>query len=152
MSTTTNNVRATPDQVWDVLTDGWLYPLWVVGATRMREVDAGWPEPGTRLHHSVGTWPVLLDDVTESLSCRPGARLELAAHAWPAGRAHVSISLRAHADGTEVVLEENATAGPGALVPRIAQDPLLSWRNVESLRRLALLAQGRAARRAGTAR
>ena len=29
-------VQATPEQVWDVLADGWVYPVWVVGATRMR--------------------------------------------------------------------------------------------------------------------
>jgi len=31
------------EQVWDVLGDGWLYPLWVVGASRIRDVDDGWP-------------------------------------------------------------------------------------------------------------
>lgn len=30
MSTTARTIEATPDQVWDVLADGWLYPLWVV--------------------------------------------------------------------------------------------------------------------------
>ena len=74
-------MHATPDQVWEVLADGWLYPLWVVGASRMREVDAGWPAPGTMLHHSVGTWPLLLDDVTECVEQVPGARLVLHAHA-----------------------------------------------------------------------
>src|ERR1043165_7866722 len=62
MSTNKRLVDATPDQVWSVLADGWLYPLWVVGASRMREVDDEWPEPGARLHHSVGTWPLLIDD------------------------------------------------------------------------------------------
>ena len=28
-----------PSAVWAVLADGWLYPVWVVGAARMREVD-----------------------------------------------------------------------------------------------------------------
>ena len=67
----------TVEQVWEVLSDGWLYALWVVGASRMREVDHGWPQPGARLHHSVGSWPLLLDDVTESLQCVPGSRLVL---------------------------------------------------------------------------
>ena len=34
MSTTTRTVSATPEQVWEVLADGWLYPLFVVGASR----------------------------------------------------------------------------------------------------------------------
>ena len=148
MSTTTRVMQATPDQVWEVLSDGWLYPLWVVGATRMREVDDHWPAPGSRLHHSVGTWPLTLDDITESVDSTPGARLVLEAHAWPAGRADVTITLHARGAETEVVMEEHASAGPGALVPRALQDPLLTWRNVESLRRLAFLAERRQARAA----
>jgi len=136
-------MKATPDQVWEVLSDGWLFPLWVVGATRMRDVDEHWPEPGARLHHSVGTWPLTLDDITEVVDSTPGLRLELAAHAWPAGRADVSITLHPQGADTEVVMEEQAVSGPGALLPRIAQDPLLNWRNVESLRRLAFLAERR---------
>ena len=72
MTRNTRVIRTTPDRVWDVLADGWLYPLWVVGATRMRAVDAGWPEVGSKLHHSVGVWPLVLDDNTEVLECEPG--------------------------------------------------------------------------------
>ena len=55
MSSNRRVLAATPDQVWEILSDGWLYPLWVVGASRMREVDDHWPDVGARLHHSVGT-------------------------------------------------------------------------------------------------
>ena len=143
MSTNTRVMSATPEQVWGVLADGWLYPVWVVGASRMRDVDDTWPQAGARLHHSVGTWPLLLDDVTESVECVPGSRLGLHAHAWPAGRAEVRISLQPVGAETEVVIEEQANAGPGALVPQIAQDPLLSWRNLETLRRLAFIVERR---------
>ena len=136
-------MHATPDQVWEVLSDGWLFPLWVVGATRMREVDDSWPEPGSWLHHSVGTWPLTIDDITKVVDSSPGARLELEAHAWPAGRADVTILLHPQGAETEVVIEEQAVAGPGALVPKMAQDPLLNWRNVETLRRLAFLVERR---------
>ena len=136
-------MQATPQQVWEVLADGWLYPLWVVGATRMREVEDEWPATGARLHHSVGSWPLILDDRTEVEESVPGVRLKLNAHAWPAGRADVTITLHAQGADTEVVIEERAVSGPAALVPRAAQDPLLTWRNVESLRRLAFLAERR---------
>jgi uncharacterized protein YndB with AHSA1/START domain len=136
-------MSATPEQVWAVLSDGWLYPLWVVGASRMREVDDSWPEPGSRLHHSVGSWPLLLDDETEVLEAVPGARMKLRAHGWPAGAAEVTIHLVAHATGTEVTIEEVATHGPGALVPKPLQDPVLGWRNTETLRRLAYLVERR---------
>jgi uncharacterized protein YndB with AHSA1/START domain len=148
MSTTKRVMRATPEQVWEVLADGWLYPLWVVGATRMREVDDTWPAPGSRLHHSVGTWPLTLDDRTEVEDAVPGVRLKLNAHAWPAGRADVIITMHAQGADTEVVIEEYAVSGPGAIVPRVAQDPLLTWRNVESLRRLAFLVERRQQRAA----
>jgi len=136
-------MHATPEQVWEVLSDGWLFPLWVVGATRMREVDDSWPKPGSRLHHSVGTWPLTIDDITKVVDSTPGVRLELEAHAWPAGRADVTILLHPQGAETEVVIEEQAVAGPGSLVPKLAQDPLLNWRNVETLRRLAFLVERR---------
>ena len=152
MATNRRVMAASPAQVWEVLADGWLYPLWVVGASRMREVDDSWPQPGAKLHHSVGTWPLLLDDETESLECRVESLLKLHAHAWPSGRAEVVIRLLPNGGETEVVIEEQATAGPGALVPDAMQDPLLHWRNTESLRRLAFLAEGRDGQAAGPVR
>ena len=44
----------TPDDVFAVLGDGWLYPVWVVGAARMRDVDPEWPAEGANIHHSLG--------------------------------------------------------------------------------------------------
>lgn len=143
MTTNTRIIHATPEKVWDVLADGWLYPLWVVGATRMREVDAGWPEVGARLHHSVGTWPLVLDDNTEVLEVTPGAKLVLRARAWPTGEAAVTIHLRPSGTDTEVVMEEDVVAGPSRLVPKPLCHLGLRWRNVESLRRLAFIAERR---------
>lgn len=143
MSTNSRTVAATPEQVWEVLSDGWLYPLWVVGATRMREVDDTWPDAGSRLHHSVGTWPVVIDDTTEVLECHPGSFLRLQARAWPGGEAEVTISLRASGNETEIVMTEDAVRGPGRLLPKLLRDPLLTWRNVESLRRLAFIVERR---------
>jgi uncharacterized protein YndB with AHSA1/START domain len=144
MSTTSRTVAATPGQVWSVLADGWLYPLFVVGASRMRDVDETWPAVGSRLHHSVGTWPLLIDDTTEVLEVEEDRRIVLKARGWPAGEARVEISLRPTADATVVTIVENATAGPGALVPKPVQDVQLHLRNTETLRRLAFVAEGRA--------
>lgn len=143
MSTTSRPISATPEQVWEVLADGWLYPLFVVGASRMRDVDATWPAVGSKLHHSVGTWPLLIDDTTEVLEVDEGHRLALRARAWPAGEAQVEISLQPGNDATVVTIVENAVAGPGALVPKAIQDPQLHLRNIETLRRLAFLVEGR---------
>jgi uncharacterized protein YndB with AHSA1/START domain len=143
MSTVSRVMHATPDQVWEVLSDGWLYPLWVVGASRMREVDDAWPREGAKLHHSVGSWPVLIDDDTEVLeSSRPG-KLVLSARAWPAGQARVVLTIEPHPEGTSVTIEEDVESGPGRLVPSPARQPLLAWRNTETMRRLAFLVERR---------
>ena len=143
MSTTTRSVSATPEQVWEVLSDGWLYPLFVVGASRMRDVDESWPAVGAKLHHSVGTWPLLIDDTTEVVEIEEGKRLLLLARGWPAGQAHVDISLQPDGDSTVVTIVEDATAGPGLLMPKPLRDVQLHWRNVETLRRLAFVVEGR---------
>ena len=144
MSTTSRTIAATPEQVWSVLSDGWLYALWVVGAARMRDVDAGWPAVGTRLHHSVGTWPLLIDDTTEVLEVEERRRILLLARGWPAGQAHVDITLEPQGTDTVVTIVEQATSGPGALIPKAIQDPQLHLRNIEALRRLAFVVEGRA--------
>ena len=143
MSTTTRTVDATPDQVWEVLADGWLYPLWVVGASRMREVDDHWPAVGARLHHSVGSWPLLLDDTTSVVDAQPGAMLRLRARAWPTGEAEVVLHLEPVGAQTRIRIEEDAVRGPGRLVPKPLRDAPLSWRNDEALRRLAYLVENR---------
>lgn len=146
MATKERTMKATTDAVWAVLADGWLYPLWVVGASRMREVDEGWPAVGTRLHHSVGTWPLLIDDTTEVVEVTPGASLTLHARAQPSGTARVTIRLEAVGAETRVTIDEDAVSGPAVLVPKIVRDLGLKWRNVETLRRLAYVAERRASR------
>ena len=144
MSRTTRLIHATPEQVWAVLADGWLYPLFVVGAARMREVDDSWPAVGARLHHSVGSWPLMIDDTTSVLEVEEDRRILLLARGWPAGQAHVEILLEPSDTDTLVTMVEQATGGPGALIPKAIQDPQLHLRNIEALRRLAFLVEGRA--------
>ena len=144
MTATTRTLHATPEQVWEVLADGWLYPLWVVGASRMREVDSDWPRVGSRIHHSVGVWPLLIDDNTEITDAQPLRKLSLRAKAWPLlGEADVTLELSEQGAGTRVVMSEDAATGPGKLVPKPARAPGIIWRNTESLRRLAFLAERR---------
>ena len=126
-----------------MLADGWLYPLFVVGASRMRNVDESWPLAGSCLHHSVGVWPALLDDTTEVLEARPSGYLKLLARGWPAGEAEVEFGLQEHPDGALVHIAEDVVAGPGRLVPKPLRDVQLGWRNTETLRRLAFVVEGR---------
>jgi uncharacterized protein YndB with AHSA1/START domain len=144
MTTVERVMNTTPQRVWDVLADGWLYPLWVVGASRMREVDDDWLAIGSRIHHSVGVWPALINDDTEVMGCEPVQLLRLRAKAWPLlGEAEVTIELSPQGAGTRVVMTEDAVNGPGKLVPKPLRAPGIAWRNTESLRRLAFLAERR---------
>ena len=143
MTVNVRTIDAPPQAVWDVLADGWLYPLWVVGATRMRAVDEDWPAVGSRIHHSAGVWPVVVDDNTEVKAAEPVQRLRLRAKGWPLGEAEVVLELEAVGAGTRVTIHEDAVEGPGRLVPAIVRGPMLKWRNTETLRRLAYVVEGR---------
>ncbi|GAB2830423.1 SRPBCC family protein [Lentzea nigeriaca] len=139
------DVEAPIDAVWAVLADGWSYAGWVVGASHIRDVDTGWPKPGTRIHHSVGPWPLTVEDVTEVVRCEPSRLLELDARLWPAGAARILFTLRARSGAlTEVRMSEHVARGPSKFLPTFVQDMLLIPRNRETLRRLDALARGRA--------
>lgn len=89
-------------------------------------------------------WPVLIDDSTEVLSSDPARELFLKARGWPAGEAQVRLTLVPDGDGTEIRIVEDAVSGPGRLVPPPVRHALIAWRNTESLRRLAFLAENAA--------
>jgi hypothetical protein len=140
--TVRRDVGCTVDAVWAVLADGWLYPSWVVGASRMRDVDPAWPGVGSQLHHSVGTWPLLVNDTTTVLSCVPKRELVLRGRAWPVGEAEIRLTLDERADGCEITMAEDVRSGPAQLLPPAARSALVGPRNTETLRRLAYLAEG----------
>lgn len=143
----TRETTATPEQVWAVLCDGWAYAGWVVGASRIREVDPTWPEAGAKIQHSVGSWPVLLDDETESVSSEPERELVLQARGRPFGEARISLEISPRFDGCEIRMLEDVTHGPGTFVPKPLRQVAVTPRNRESLRRLAYLAERGAASR-----
>ncbi len=131
------------EQVWNVLGDGWLYPLWVVGASRIRDVDDGWPAEGSKLHHSFGVWPMVIDDTTEVIEIQPDRRIVLEARGWPVGTARVEITVQPDGNGSLVSIAEDVSSGPGQLVPQPVRVAAMDLRNKETLRRLAYLAEGR---------
>jgi uncharacterized protein YndB with AHSA1/START domain len=137
-------IQVSRDRVFAVLADGWLYSSWVVGATHIRAVDDGWPAVGTRIHHSVGPWPLVVNDVTEVLEVDPPRMIELDARLWPFGTARVRLELAETEPGvTRVRMAEHVRRGPARMLPHAAQAVLLIPRNRESMRRLADLAVGR---------
>ncbi len=143
MAVVTRTVRVPPETVFETLSDGWLYGLWVVGASHIRGVDDGWPAVGRRIHHSVGAWPVLIEDVSEVVEVEPARRLVLSARAWPVGTARVAITLTPVAEGTTITMEESPQSGPAKKVHNPLSEELLRRRNVESLDRLAELVEKR---------
>ncbi|HEX6247752.1 MAG TPA: SRPBCC family protein [Nocardioidaceae bacterium] len=148
MSRTTRVMSCSPDDVFAVLEDGWSYGMWVVGAARIRDVDAHWPQAGSRIHHSVGVWPVLLSDNTQVERVETPRLLQLRVRAWPTGEGRVTLTLNPTDSGeTEVVMEEQAVSGPATMIPTPVQDFVLHQRNIEALRRLAYLAEHHARNR-----
>ncbi|MTD14631.1 SRPBCC family protein [Nakamurella sp. YIM 132087] len=133
--------------VFRVLDDGWLYASWVVGASRIREVEPGWPAAGHRIHHSVGVWPVLMNDVSEVLDHRPPTRMELQVRVRPWWNGVVTIEVRDERDGCVIRMTEAPVAGPARWLPRFLLAAFLRPRNNETLRRLGYLAEGGAGRR-----
>jgi uncharacterized protein YndB with AHSA1/START domain len=136
-------IHASVPDVFNVLTDGWMYAAWVVGASRVRGVDAGWPQPGHSIHHSVGVWPLVIDDTTTVQQYEPNRLLRLRVRAWPAGEGEVEFVATDQDGQCHLVMHETATKGPATLIPEAVIDPLLHFRNTETLRRLALLAEKR---------
>lgn len=138
---TSRDTSATTEQVWSVLADGWSYATWVVGASRIRAVDPGWPEAGTKIHHSVGVWPAVLSDQTASTGIHEGRELRLEARALPFGTASITLRLHPLATGCRIEMIEHALTPPMTLIPDSVQHVVVHPRNSEALRRLALLAE-----------
>ena len=59
------------------MADGWTYSQWVVGNSRMRAVDPNWPAVGSTIRHSIGVWPLTIDDETVVEESVPQEKLVL---------------------------------------------------------------------------
>ena len=141
MAEVTKLIRTAPERVFEVLSDGWLYTGWVVGASHVRAVEPSWPAPGARIHHAVGAWPLMLARRDQGRGVRtvetPGAAGPRAA----ARRGPGGASLEPHPSGTLIRMSETPVSGPGKWLHNPAADALLRARNAESLGRLAALTE-----------
>lgn len=136
-------IAATPDEVWEVLAQPDAYARWVVGTKRIRGADAGFPDVGTRLHHTSGVGPLTVDDSTLVLRSERPQVLELEARLGPLGSAHVTLRLEKQNGGTLVVMRERGLRGPSRLL-QPGSDLVVRGRNRMSLERLRDLVQRRA--------
>lgn len=139
----TRDIAAPCARVWEVLADGWTYSQWVVGNSRMRAVDSDWPAAGTRILHSIGVWPAVINDETVVLRCTPGEELVLLARLGPLGAARITLRLNDIPDGCRLEMAELAVEGPMRVVPHRLQLAGVWPRNKECTWRLANLAEQR---------
>jgi hypothetical protein len=141
--TVKHDSTATRQQVWDVMADGWRYSQWVVGNSRMRAVDANWPAPGSKIYHSIGVWPLVINDETVAESCEPLRELVLIAKTRPLACARITMRLFDIDDGCRIEMAEVPIGGPLSLVPHQLALTLAWPRNRECTSRLAALAERR---------
>ena len=142
MATVTRRMTVPPQRVFDVLSDPKSYQHWVVGASEVVDSDAGWPAVGTTFEHRVGIWPLRVADHTRVVDSEPPRMLKLAAKARPLGTATVIMEMEPDGAGCIVRMTEGPRDRFTAALFNKASEPLIKLRNVESLRRLANLAEG----------
>jgi hypothetical protein len=141
--TVTRETTASRHRVWDVIADGWTYSQWVVGNTRMRAVDPLWPAPGSQIYHTLGIWPLMINDETTVETCAPQAELVLLAKARPFGGARITLRLFDTQNGSRIEMAEVPIGGPLSWVPRRLSLATVYPRNRECTRRLVALAERR---------
>ncbi|ANW65159.1 polyketide cyclase [Mycobacterium sp. djl-10] len=142
--TVKRDTEASRDQVWSVIADGWTYSQWVVGNSRMRAVDPNWPQEGSTIRHSVGAWPLLLDDVTLVQECVPKQKLVLLAKGRPLGKARITLRLfDIDGGGCRIEMSEVPVGAPMGWVPQKAALAAAYPRNRECTWRLAAIAERR---------
>ncbi|MCW2651705.1 MAG: Polyketide cyclase / dehydrase and lipid transport [Mycobacterium sp.] len=139
--TVTRDTTAARQQVWAVIADGWTYSQWVVGNSRMRAVDANWPAPGSTIRHSIGIWPLLLDDETVVEKCKPLEEVVLLAKGRPFGAARITLRLSDIDSGCRIEMSEVPVGGPLKWLPKRAALATAWPRNRECTWRLAALAE-----------
>src|SRR5215208_5249134 len=130
-----------PAAVWDALADAGGYGYWVVGSKVIREADATWPAPGSKIHHTVGLGPFELSDHTESIEAAEPHRLQLRAKVRPLGTARVTLEMTPKDGGTVVKITENPDGVFRPLALLVPLQVFSGLRNAESLMRLEELAQ-----------
>jgi uncharacterized protein YndB with AHSA1/START domain len=136
MSRNSISVSASPEAVFEVLDDAYAYPRWVVGARRVRRVDASWPAAGSKFHHAIGNAAAELHDSSMILERVPPERIVLEVRFRPTGVANVEIDVERDGDGSVVTITESPTCGPVSHLPGFVTDPLLFVRNALALQRL----------------
>ena len=131
---------ASPDQVWRVLANGWLFGQWAIGALKVCRVDDDWPRVGSRLDHTFGRGPGEWRTETLVLASTPRQLLKVRTDGWPSGASELTVTLDSAVSGTNLRMEE-LTVDPGHVVPPAVRSMLLQWRSSQLIKGLAMLAE-----------
>ncbi len=137
MSFNSRQLNIGVDRGFAVIVDPTTYPHWLVGTQSIRDVDAEWPAPGSRFHHSVGVGTLQLHDHSEVLEIEPGYRLQLRVKARPFVSAVATFTVVGDDERCVVSIEEEPTVRWLGNMVRVVMDPTVHVRNQRSLRRLA---------------
>ena len=131
---------AAPEDVFAVLVDAWHYPDWLIGAAKIREVDANWPSPGSAFHHAVGVRPFVIPDKTTVIDVEPDRVLKLHVMARPLVSADVTFRITGGDDeGCVLSFEEEPSVRTIGNLVRPVMDPVIHLRNQRSLRSMDTL-------------
>lgn len=143
MVTNRLDIRATPDEVFDVLADGWNYAAWVVGAKTIPHVDPGFPAAGSCFQNRVRNGFRGIDGVTEVVTANRPRTLRLRASVGRVAAADISFELEPISGGTSVTMHESPIGDrPFSVIGRRSA-PLLRVRNAECLWRLKCVVEER---------
>ncbi len=145
MARNKRKVNADQETVFGVLLDPQAYSEWVVGAYKVRDVDAEWPAKGSSFHHQLARSGGGVKDKTTIVDLERPRLIKLKAFARPVGA--VDITLRVESLGSDSLIVMDETAAEDSKLRKIK--PVLELftylRNVEALRRLARIAERRKA-------
>lgn len=135
------HVEASPQHVYDVLSEPRHYGEWVVGTQAVVESDPRFPASGSSFRYVAGVGPARITDRTIVLDAEPPSRLELVAKGGPLPDASITLELTPEGGGTRVTLHER----PRRRILAIAIGPLghflISRRNQVALGRLKRIAE-----------
>jgi uncharacterized protein YndB with AHSA1/START domain len=136
-------VNASPERVFEVLSDPDSYGEWVVGSSEIRDAEGGWPSEGATFHHTQGLPKIGIKDTTTVMESRSPEYLRLCVRARPVVIADVRLQLIRSGRTTRVEMIEEPIGGYLGAVHNPVFDLGLRLRNAESLRRLKRLAETR---------
>lgn len=139
-------IKRPPEQVWEVLSDGYAYSQWVVGTRKIRASDENWPEVGSAIHYTVGFGPLNFRGKTVVRHAEPGRQLGLEADGGPLGTARIVIDLSDWGADTVVVLDEHPLRGAAYRLHNTLSDAVLLIRGRPMVQNLARLVESRGPR------